>query len=360
MLDRRRAQKGWIALIRRVFSLTAALLSSCTCQRGGPASPPDAGRSTAAKVRSVAPPPNPVPAGTVLEELATSQIVLFPPSLKPLRPGLVDVVAGVAAREWPALRLEKPETASQAVPAVVVAPFDSPGVSKAEIARAGHALSALDEVDLQRKSRAAILEFRFAGPQALRDLPRAQQLALSVAGELGATVILDGDSREYFSLGAWKKERVDSWTSGLPAIPRQISILQSPEGNGGLLRSVTYGMIKFGLPDVVVAHVAEGTDARGLGSLTNLVCATLVERPALDKEGLLDVDVEAIHEPTLRDALRGFVVKGGRGKATVALSLSAAPPGGPENRLIEIAFPTPDGGSAQQAQEALLSELFGG
>jgi hypothetical protein len=271
----------------------------------------------------------------------------------------VDAVAGVAAREWPALRLEKPETASQAVPAVVVAPFDAPGLPRAEITRGGHALSAIDEADLQRKSRAAILEFRFAGGQALRDLPRAQQLALSVAAELGATVVMDGDSREYFSLNAWKAERVESWSEGLPAIPRQIAILQAPEAKAGLFRSVSHGMIKFGLPDVAVSHVAEGTDARGLGSLTNLVCATLVQRPALEKEGLLDVDVEAIREPALRDALRAFV-KGGKGKATVALSVTAAQPGDPENRLIEIAFPTPAGGSTQQAQEALLSELFGG
>jgi hypothetical protein len=271
----------------------------------------------------------------------------------------VDVVAGVAARDWPALRLEKPETASQATPAVVVAPFDSPGLSAIEIDRGGRSLSAIDVVELRRKKRAAILELRFAADQALRDLPRAQQLALSVASELGATVVMDGDTREYFSLQAWKEHRVDAWSAGLPSIPRQISILQAPEEKSGLVRLVTHGMIKFGLPDVVVAHVKEGTDARGLGSLANLVCATLVERPALDRDGLLDVDVEAIHEPALQGALRSFI-QGGRGKATVALGVTAAQPGDPENRLIEIAFPVPDGGSAQQAQEALLSELFGG
>ena len=339
--------------------LLLATLPGSGCRCRGKDGAPDAAVAVAdLPVQAVAPPPNPVPAGMLRDEQTSAQIVLFP-ALRPFPEDPLEAVAGIAAREWPALRLERPATLSRVAPAVVVGTFDSPGVPAVEVARAGRGLSAIDATHLERKARVAVLEFRLASAQVLQDLPRAQQLALSVAEALDASALMDGDTREYFSRASWKQTRVGGWSGTLPILPRQVSILQVPEGSGDRLRSVTLGMAKFGLPDVVVAHHAPGTDARGLASLINLVCATLVQHPALEREGLLDVDVGAIVEPELRGALQGFV-RGGRGKATVALAIAAPRDGDPENRLIEIAFPGTDAGTAQQAQEALLSLLFGG
>jgi hypothetical protein len=336
----------------------AAALAGCPGRCGQKAgASEDAGAPLPDAGPPPAPPPSaePAPAGDLRDDVATYQLVIFPVAGKAPE-DLVAFVRPRAARAFPALRLLRPGELLSALPAAVVGPFESPGVPEEVLKEAGKGLTAGERAALAKPRRAIVLELHVPGDQALPSLKAAQALALALAKELPGD-ILDVETGDYWSAEAWAEERAGGWSGDLPQAPVQLVIRQAPLEGGQSFRSVTAGMARFGLPDLVIRSHPGGTTARGLGSVINLTCQMLIERPSLAVEGQLVLDASALQEPRLRDALREFTREGGSGQAKVALLQAAPEPGDPDNRLMEIAFPGM--GSVEDRQVELLGRLFG-
>lgn len=337
----------------------AAALAGCPGRCGRTAdAPADAGTAAAAVPdagsRSAA--VEPAPAGDLRESVASYQLVIFPVAGKAPE-DLVAFVRPRAARAFPALRLLRPGDVLSALPAAVVGPFDSPGVPEEVLKESGHELGAGEREALRRPGRAIVLELHIPGSQAVTSLKAVQALAHALAKDLPGDV-LDVEAGDYWSAEEWAAKRArGGWTGDLPQAPAQLVIRQTPlAGDPQHFRSTTAGMARFGLPDVVIQGHAGGTAARGLASLMNLTCQTLIEQPSLAVQGELQLDAAALKETRLRNALREFT-RGGSGRATVTLLAAAPGAGDPDNRLLEIAFP--GSGPLPGRHAELLGRLFG-
>ena len=162
----------------------------------------------------------------------------------------------------------------------------------------------------------------------------------------------DDATRQVFSLERWQK-RTDAFENGVPVVGEHIRIDMYRDGE--LLRLVTLGMQKMGLPDVVVNRVASH-DADSMGSLMNLLCQAIAERPTLDQAGVIDPAFDSIKSQAARASMH-FQEKARR-RVHLKLAVGEREEGDAENRLIEIVFPGPPDG-LQERQDAALDSMFG-
>ncbi len=219
----------------------------------------------------------------------------------------------------------------------------------------GRGLSAAQVEALQHTRAVFGLDFSYRPAEGFDVLREAGALMLDLARE-NAGILWDEETRECFTPDAWEKARVAGWTAGVPHVPLHVTI--HLYRNGTLLRAITLGMAKLGLPDVVVNDLA-GSNSQPLGSLINLTCQTLAEKRSLDGPGRLAVDVAALSDAALRDSLTKSFQKGATGKGALTLAEGKREKGDADNRLLEIAFPRAAGVQLQEAQSALVASLFG-
>ncbi|MBI2390183.1 MAG: DUF2314 domain-containing protein [Deltaproteobacteria bacterium] len=165
-----------------------------------------------------------------------------------------------------------------------------------------------------------------------------------------SSIVTDGSTRQVFSRASWAS-RVDAWTNGVPKLSKHIAIHGYP--NGGLIRVVTLGMAKFGLPDIAAEEIAREQSQR-MSDLVLLVAQTLVERGKLDRAGELEI---AIDELKARPDLGDFAPKATK-RGVVSLGIAKPKEGDADNRLIQIVFPGSANG-VQQRQAKLLEGIFG-
>lgn len=291
----------------------------------------------------------PFPAGELREREVAFQIAILPIRTSLRRP--VDTVQKIAKREFPQLRIVTRPDKDTPAPSLYVSEAKVDGISFQEITLFGRDLDHNSRVLLTRAKKALVLEFHLSPDASFEDLRRAHAIAHAVAAPVSAA-IFDGETREYFSPAEWKLRRVSSWGEKLPQLPLQISIQASATPGGQ--RSVTFGMAKFGLPDVLIPeHPAH---LRGpLATVINLVVQTLLERGELAREGRLVVDVETLQEPTIREEMKKLMRGNAAGETELVVGLSAPSERDPQNRLMELSF----GDDPGVAQERTIRELFG-
>jgi len=70
-----------------------------------------------------------------------------------------------------------------------------------------------------------------------------------LARETGG-LIWDDETREIFSPDEWHARRVETWKSEVPELARHTTI--HAYKNETLVRAITLGITKFGLPDIVI------------------------------------------------------------------------------------------------------------
>ncbi len=122
--------------------------------------------------------------------------------------------------------------------------------------------------------------------------------------------------REVFTPEIWKERRLGHWTGPVPDVPFHFTIHLYRSDD--LLRAVTLGLGKFGLPDLVVEDLpASASDS--VGSLINLTTQSLFEKGRLDAPGKLHVDVDTLKEEGLRGSLSKSYENGATGKADLSL-----------------------------------------
>jgi uncharacterized protein YegJ (DUF2314 family) len=189
------------------------------------------------------------------------------------------------------------------------------------------------------------------------DAVPAYRAALGVMRELAQRsdgFVEDEAQRQVMSPAAVGK-KLDAWNGGVPDVRRHVSL--DTYRNGELLRIVSLGMEKLGLPDVSVANVS-AHDSEAMSNLISVVLQTLVENPTLTRAGELDLSIAKLHLEGLRKAMLAGEKPKGAGVATVYLALAEPQKGDAENRQLELVFPGPSA-TLQVRQNELLARFFG-
>jgi uncharacterized protein YegJ (DUF2314 family) len=218
----------------------------------------------------------------------------------------------------------------------------------------GRGLSAEEKRALPASKAVTVLAFAAPAAAALSTYRLSLDLGGFVARECGG-VIWDDETRLAFSQSAWA-ERSRGWSAdGLPDVSDHIAIHMYRDGE--LIRMITLGMAKLGLPDVVVNQVPSSYTV--MEDAIVLLCQRMVEgaRPVAGRDFTLAV-ADLRHREVRRRLEKDFQ-KNALGRAVIHLAAGKHDKGDPENPLLELVFP----GRAQQIQEQqseLLTELFGG
>jgi uncharacterized protein YegJ (DUF2314 family) len=216
---------------------------------------------------------------------------------------------------------------------------------------ANRGLDDAHQTALLATSQVSLLEFRIGGDAVDALYASALRLVGALAKSAGG-LPWDDATRQVFSLEKWQS-RIDAFESGVPVVAEHIKI--DAYRDGELLRLVTLGMEKMGLPDVVVNQVSMH-DSDSIGSLMNLLCQALAERPTLDESGTFDLAFDSIKSQAARAKVT-FEDKAGR-RVRLKLAIGERQEGDADNRLMEIVFPGPPDG-LQERQNVAVTSMFG-
>lgn len=216
----------------------------------------------------------------------------------------------------------------------------------------GRGLSDVEKAEVQHPAAATLLVFDGPAAAALATYRTAMR-AVQTLEHAAPGAIMDDSSRNVLARAVWAELAV-----GLAAVPPKASdhFVIDAYQDRDLLRLVTIGLQKFGLPDLVVEQVTHGT-MKKMASLINLVAQTLLEGGRPNHLGELQVDLATIQSVTAKASLGPLIgTATGRGIVT----LRAVPPadGDAENTLWEITFAGPIE-TLQQRQAALVMAIVG-
>ncbi|HEY0821963.1 MAG TPA: hypothetical protein VGD46_24515, partial [Rhizobacter sp.] len=221
--------------------------------------------------------------------------------------------------------------------------------------RFGRGLSRDQAHALQKTEDALVLRFAHPAANGLPAYRAALQLAEQVARDTEG-LLWDEETREVFTPDEWRRRRLDSWSGGLPDAALQ-TVIHAYKGDKQV-RAITLGMVKFGLPDVVIDDFSWSNN-RQMGALLNAFVQALVEGATLKSPGHFDLDLRSLRHAAVKDGLLPSLKSNANAVARLTLVNGKAESGDPENRLLELKFDRYPGPDHYARQDALLSALFG-
>jgi hypothetical protein len=208
---------------------------------------------------------------------------------------------------------------------------------------------------LQKSSVAVVLAFAYQGRNALQAMEQANAFAYRLATRTQA-LIWDAETRELFSPAAWSERRMATSDAGLPEVRKHIAIRAYQTEDR--VRTISSGMRKFGLPDIVVNDVPWWL-TQPVGDTMRLLAQALVEGPP-PALGTYDFDVCTIRQQRIRTHIEASLVRHPTSPvALLALRPAAPTAGDPDNRLIEITFDRYPGRTVYERYSRFTSEFFG-
>jgi uncharacterized protein YegJ (DUF2314 family) len=224
------------------------------------------------------------------------------------------------------------------------------------VRRFGRGLTDAQQAGLQQATQAMVLEFA---------IPRAQvftagRLACVLAGRLAhATdgVVWDDQTHEVFSAAAWNERRLASWTEPLPDVSQQIVVHSYRDDE--FVRSITLGMAKFALPDLVIEQSPWSSNDE-VGHLLHLAAQRLAEGGSVEAGGALRLRLAEIANTSVRERQTKVIAEaGGTGSAVLVLRTAELQAGDAPNRLLAVTFEHNQGVDVHSRLENALSGFFG-
>ncbi len=325
------------------------------------AATPSAQQQATTQSASQPKPGAPVPAGSPQVGPVHFQFAIYyakPPATDPvavLRSRLGKLAGG------PKL-LSAPLTPASATEPVVFANWNTTTVlqsyrapSMALLQRFGRGLSREQAEGLQKADRALILDFAHPAQQASAAMLNALQLTVQVARDTHG-LLWDEETREVFTPDAWQKRRIDSWAGNVPDMSQQTVI--HAYRSDTLVRAITLGMAKFGLPDVVVSDFSWSSN-RPMGNLVNMFAQAMAEGATLQRPGQYDLNLRALKHAAARDPMLASLKPNAAAVAKLSVVNGKWEDGDPRNRLYEIRFDRYTGPDRYAQQTAMLHAAFG-
>jgi uncharacterized protein YegJ (DUF2314 family) len=182
----------------------------------------------------------------------------------------------------------------------------------------------------------------------------AAQLLADLAEATGGR-IWDDETRLLYSVDRWKSDRIDTWQDGLPDMSKHVTMhaYQNPE----LIRIITLGMKKFGLPDLVLTDLPS-RQTRPAGNFLNALMQRLVEGQQPDNSRLRLMLAEIRHRAVRTRSLEN-PGNGAKGSALVLLRKVSPQEGDPANLLWQADFPEAKLKQTTERTLWAMAELFG-
>lgn len=223
------------------------------------------------------------------------------------------------------------------------------------VQRFGRGLTRDQAESLQRAERALILQFAHPALMSASALRTALELAEQVARDTNG-LLWDEETREIFTPDEWRKRRLDSWVGSTPDV-LQHTVIHAYKSDK-LVRAITLGMSKLGLPDVVVSDFPWSSN-RPVGNLINVFAQAMAEGATVERPGVYDLDLRSLKSATVRQTQLATLKPNAAAIAKLSLVKGTWESGDPRNRLVEIRFDQYPGSDHYARQEAMLSALFG-
>jgi uncharacterized protein YegJ (DUF2314 family) len=219
----------------------------------------------------------------------------------------------------------------------------------------GRGLSKEQAEALQGTRMVLLLDFAYSQEHVWEGMRAALQLASRLARLTGG-LLWDQETRELFTPEKWDNRRIADWTEKVPNISKHITI--HVYNTGECVRAITLGMVKFGLPDIVIDKFSWSLN-HNMGNLINLLSQSLAEGATIDKDGKFDLDIRTIKNAKVREPQLKSLKANATSVALLLLRKGVWEEGNPRNRLIEVAFDRYPGPDITSQQEKMLGSLFG-
>ena len=207
---------------------------------------------------------------------------------------------------------------------------------------------------MAQSERVFILGFEARASDLLRANREANALTHRLA-ELTDGLPWDAECRLLYSRAAWRQRRVDSWQGEVPDVRGHVNM--HAYRNPDLVRIITLGMRKFGLPDLVVAQTPSG-NSRAAGNTVNACAQRLLEGQPWKGEKF-ELALAELNHDGMRAALLDNPLEGATGRATLRLRETVWEEGDPQNHLLALEFPKAEGSTLLEKQAAALAALYG-
>ncbi|WP_298517549.1 DUF2314 domain-containing protein [uncultured Kordia sp.] len=169
-------------------------------------------------------------------------------------------------------------------------------------------------------------------------------------------IVYDGDVREYYIPETWKRDRVDAWENGIPNVLQQLTLHSYRKYE--YCRSITFGMQRFGLPDLVIDD-SPCSNSNNAGQLLAVIAQLLLEGNEI-KINSLKIDLDAIKSAEFKKAIDDIVYENATKKATVNFNTSVPQEeGDPLNIIYQVSFKNKDYENTQAYENETYKNLFG-
>ncbi|HEX5357383.1 MAG TPA: DUF2314 domain-containing protein [Aquabacterium sp.] len=221
--------------------------------------------------------------------------------------------------------------------------------------RFGRGLTHEQATALSACEQALILDFGQPAKGSMSNLKAALTLTEQIARDTNG-LIWDEETREIFTPDAWHKRRLESWLGDVPDVSMH-TVIHAYKADQ-LVRAITLGMIKFGMPDVVISDFSWSLN-RPMGNLINVFSQAIVEGQPMKGTGEFDLDLNAIRHEAVRERQTGTLKEGGKGFGKLQLVKGTWESGDPRNRLVEIGADRYPGEDKYARQESMLTSIFG-
>lgn len=223
------------------------------------------------------------------------------------------------------------------------------------LVRFGRGLSKEQAEAMQGSQHALLLDFAHPSEKTDDSLRAACQLASKLARRTGG-LLWDEETREVFTPDAWDERRLKDWQSGVPDVARHTLIHTYKTGE--YVRAITLGMVKFGLPDVMI-NESSWSENKQVGHIINLFGQAMAEGATVVRAGEFDLDLKSIANASVREPQMKSLLDHATARALLTLREGVHEEGDPHNALIEIAFDRNAGHDAHARRETAIGTLFG-
>jgi len=219
----------------------------------------------------------------------------------------------------------------------------------------GRGLTPEQALQLQQTEAVFILNFAYPETHVWSGLREATDLILALAERTGG-LPWDESTREVFTPAAWQDIRLSNWDEEIPDIST-MTVIHAYQVDD-YVRSVTLGMEKFGLPDLVIENFSWSL-SRNMGHITNLLGQAIAENSILENPKEYDLDIRQVQHPLVRNTQLEALRNNATAIAHLSLQKGEPDDGDPDNRLIEISFERGEGPDIHARQEHILMATFG-
>lgn len=219
----------------------------------------------------------------------------------------------------------------------------------------GRGLSKEQASKIKKSNLAIIIDIAYPLDMSYAGLRVATNSLFNFSNATGG-LIWDSETRELFTPQAWKEKRIDSWSGSTPNIEDH-TVIHAYKNNTGV-RAITLGMVKFGLPDIVVNDFSWSLN-QPMGNLINLVAQSIAEGVVPNEEGVLELSINNLLETEYKKALIPTLKENAESTVKIQIGEGKWEDGDPNNFIIELQFHKIKGKSLSEKHEAMLASLFG-